>query len=447
MCSGRFAQVTLRHALVLTGLLLGAACGGRASSLAQGETSGARSGGSSPSGASAGIAIGDQGENGPAPDAGVRAADIPNADAGSKSGTENVGAVEAGTDATIEIREASADVESGGGPEPPSCAPGGPGMTNCGPGGSGTESCCTSLDVQGGTYYRTFNIDDSTSAPPDGGWADQADPTIVSSFRLDKYDVTVGRFRQFAAAWSNGYTPPTGSGKHTHLNGGAGLVDVGAGASAGTVYETGWLASDNQNIDPTYNLSTCAPYSTWTSEPGAQENLPINCVNWDEAYAFCIWDVGFLPSEAEWEYAAAGGSQQRLFPWGSMAPGTANQYAIYGCCYPGGSGSCDPIFGCSGLVNFAPVGTAAMGAGRWGQLDLSGDVWEWTLDFATQSYVDPCTDCAYLTPPLEGYGDQRQWRGAYCGSPASELLVADDYGTEEQSGRHFYLGFRCARTP
>ena len=49
----------------------------------------------------------------------------------------------------------------------------------------------------------------------------------------------------------------------------------------------------------------------------------MNCVNWFEAYAFCIWDGGFLPSDTEWEYAAAGGSLQREYPWGSTAPGTA----------------------------------------------------------------------------------------------------------------------------
>jgi len=47
----------------------------------------------------------------------------------------------------------------------------------------------------------------------------------VGDFKLDKYEVTVGRFRQFVAAWNGGagYTPPAGSGKHTHLNGGNGL--------------------------------------------------------------------------------------------------------------------------------------------------------------------------------------------------------------------------------
>ena len=118
--------------------------------------------------------------------------------------------------------------------------------------------------------------------------------------------------------------PPAGSGKHTHLNGGQGL---GEQRQRRGTYEPGWDATDWNNttdIDPTNaNLASCTIYSTWTASAGSQENLPINCVNWYEAYAFCIWDGGFLPSEAEWEYAAAGGSQQREYPWGSTTPGTA----------------------------------------------------------------------------------------------------------------------------
>src|SRR5208283_3361813 len=114
----------------------------------------------------------------------------------------------------------------------------------------------------------------------------------------------------------------------------------------------------------------------WGILAGGHESLPINCVNWWESFAFCIWDRGFLPSEAEWEYAAAGGSQEREYAWGTTAPGTANMYAIYGCFYPSSSGTC----AASGVSSVAPVGTAALGAARWGQLDLIGDLWEWTLD-------------------------------------------------------------------
>lgn len=86
---------------------------------------------------------------------------------------------------------------------PPSC----PGLSaTCGV--AGTDNCCTSLTVAGGTYNR-FNIDEV--------------PATLSTFRLDKYEVTVGRFRKFVDAVVGGWLPTAGAGKHSHLNGGAGL--------------------------------------------------------------------------------------------------------------------------------------------------------------------------------------------------------------------------------
>jgi formylglycine-generating enzyme required for sulfatase activity len=285
--------------------------------------------------------------------------------------------------------------------------------------------------VPGGTYFRSFV---NSGSGPTG----EADPATISGFRLDKYLVTVGRFRQFVAAWNNGagYTPAAGSGKHTHLNGGQGLAN---GESAGT-YETGWLTSDNSNIAPTNtNLACHTNYEAWTTMAGSQENLPINCMNWWEAYAFCIWDGGFLPSEAEWEYAQVGGSQQREYPWGSTAPGTACpgtgcQYAIYGCYYPDGSG------GCSGVTSIAPVGTATLGAGLWGQLDLVGDMNEWNLD-TWGSYANPCTDCANLTA-----ASYRMVRGDNFAGDVSGLRVRGIFDNSADL-RSAYYGFRCARTP
>ncbi|HEY1535361.1 MAG TPA: hypothetical protein VGF76_15145, partial [Polyangiaceae bacterium] len=58
-------------------------------------------------------------------------------------------------------------------------------------------------------------------------------------------------------------------------------------------------------------------------------------------------------------------------PGAPRRPGTDNRYAIYGCYYPDMSGYC------TGLVNLAPVGTASLGAGLWGQLDLTGNVGAW----------------------------------------------------------------------
>ena len=169
---------------------------------------------------------------------------------------------------------------------------------------------------------------------------------------------------------------------------------------------------------------------------GSQENLPINYVNWYEAYAFCIWDGGFLPSEAEWEYAAAGGSDQRKYPWGAQDPGGACQYAVYNSCYS--AGGIGPVGGA------APVGAAMAGAGRWGQLDLAGEVFEWNLD-GYGTYANPCTDCTQVTL-LNSY---RVVRGGACWEAAEAIVptyrlqwAPNDRGVSMDG-----YGLRCARIP
>ncbi len=302
-----------------------------------------------------------------------------------------------------------------------SCQPAGPGVSDC---GLERESCCLSIEVTGGTYYRTYT---NVGAP-----IDEADPASVSNFKLDKYEVTVGRFRRFTSAWKNGWLPAPGSGKHVHLNAGRGLT---GGSDGVELYEPGWTQSDDGNVSPTDANLECDPhYATWTVVEGANERLPITCVSWAEAYAFCIWDGGFLASEAESEYAAAGGGQELEYPWGTADPGTTNRYAIYGCYYPNETGVCADI------ANIAPVGSAPQGFGAWGQADVAGGVWQWDLD-VSGAYVNPCSNCANLTT-----GSARIIRGGSFSSDTSSLLPPNrsDFPAIERSSA---LGFRCARDP
>jgi formylglycine-generating enzyme required for sulfatase activity len=286
--------------------------------------------------------------------------------------------------------------------------------------------------VTGGTFYRGTNTNY---------------PATISDFRLDKYEVTVGRFRTFVDAWVAGWRPSAGSGKHTHVNGGAGLVNTAGGNEPG--WDATWTAyvgaSSAVAVAPSgagattkaawdTNLSCNSSYQTWTSAAGSNEKRPQNCLSWYDLHAFCIWDGGFLPSEAEWEYAAAGGSEERTYPWGNTAPGANTALAIYGCYY-NGTGTC------SGVTNIAPVGTVTAGASKAGQLDLAGNVWEWNLDWYQSSYVATCNNCTNLTA-----GSYRVIRGGSVRYDASNLPAAGR-NNNLPANRISEVGGRCARTP
>jgi len=310
-------------------------------------------------------------------------------------------------------------------------------MNTCG--ADGKESCCTSLPVVGGTFSRTYS---NNGSGPTG----TADAATVSAFRLDKYETTVGRLRQFVNYLAaGGALPAAGSGKHSHLNSGKGLAD---GSKAGS-FESGWDPTWNGNLPTganavatwTKNLAcSTGTYGTWSATAGANETLPITCLDWYEAQAFCVWDGGFLPSAAEWQYAAAGGDEQRMYPWGSTAPGTESKYLMYDCYYPTGKPG-----NCTSLANVAKVGTATLGAGRWGQLDLSGSVWEWNLDVYSAKMDAPCNDCAHLS----GGSDRILPGGGFHSGLMPYMLASNrtsiNYATTYRGD--YGVGVRCARTP
>jgi formylglycine-generating enzyme required for sulfatase activity len=274
-------------------------------------------------------------------------------------------------------------------------------MKPCGP---ENESCCLSPVVWGGTYNR-------------GNQA--AYPATVSTFRLDRFEVTVGRFRAFVNGFPQN-VPKKGAGAHP------------------LILNSGWLSSwssklphDKAALEAMLNSSS----GVWTDAPDNQENLPIDWINWYTAFAFCAWDGGRLPTEAEWNYAAAGGGEQRVYPWSNPPSSqTINEtYASYG-------------------YGLKPVGsTSPNGDGRWRQADLAGNTWEWVLDLYDFSYDKECPDCAKLLPGATTTTD-RVLRGGRWYASAEELLTSvrgheppgpdvDDWPYGQT------MGIRCARQP
>lgn len=296
--------------------------------------------------------------------------------------------------------------------------------TNCGP--SGNEDCCSSPLVSGGSFFRTY----------DGvNYTDAGYPASVSGFRLDRFEVSVGRFRRFVAAWNSGWRPEAGDGRHLHLNDGRGLNETSAGAA----YELGWDPLWTNEVSPTDVDLSCKPaYQTWTSTAAERETRPMVCANWYEAVAFCTWDGGFLPSLAEWNYAASGGSEQRSYPW--SRPPTSQLIDCAHANYAGGAGDTQCV-----VSGTADVGKQSpLGDGKFNQTDLSGNVAEWLLD-AHSTPANPCMDCSAAVQPTTDQPSRQVGGGSFYTSAASLLSAAsNDYSPR---ARLYFVGFRCARTP
>jgi formylglycine-generating enzyme required for sulfatase activity len=172
----------------------------------------------------------------------------------------------------------------------------------------------------------------------------------------------------------------------------------------------------------------------WTNWTVGDDSLPMNCITWFEAMAFCIWDGGRLPTEAEWNYAAAGGNEQRPYPWStSMTDMTiADTYAVYA----------------PDAAVYARTGSRSpMGDGRWHQADLAGNVMEWVADWKG-SYPQSCMDCATLDWTLGNQiGSYRMTRGGSAGDDSSFQLSSTRWYWNVPSFRNDVIGARCARSP
>src|SRR6185436_11125249 len=140
----------------------------------------------------------------------------------------------------------------------------------------------------------------------------------VSAFALDVFGVSVGRFRRFVDTWD--YKKPTsGAGAHPRI--------------AGSGWRSEWDKELHESRQELSDRLQCQLLPTWTDRAGAHEGYPISCVTWYEAFAFCAWDGGRLPTETEWEFAAANGPDNDLFPWGGAVPDKTR--AAYGCILDG----------------------------------------------------------------------------------------------------------------
>lgn len=144
-----------------------------------------------------------------------------------------------------------------------------------------------------------------------------------------------------------------------------------------------------------------------------RDNHPINCMDWNQATAFCEWAGGRLPTEDEW-YSEASDGGKREFPWGNQT--VTCDYAVM----PHGGNGC-------GRESTWPVCSKERGNSVSGLCDMSGNVWEWTSSLYKSGSSDRVGrgGCWDLDAPESLRASYRNWSG-----PASR-------------GRG--NGFRCGR--
>jgi formylglycine-generating enzyme required for sulfatase activity len=149
------------------------------------------------------------------------------------------------------------------------------------------------------------------------------------------------------------------------------------------------------------------PHAYWAQPEGPGSTVldrldhPVVHVSWNDAEAYCRWSGTRLPTEAEWEYAARGGLEQKLYPWGDdLTPGGEHRCNIWQGGFPVQNTCEDGFLGTAPVNAFAPNGH--------GLFNVAGNVWEWCADWFSPDYHRSTED---LDPLFASETERRSMRG------------------------------------
>jgi formylglycine-generating enzyme required for sulfatase activity len=267
-----------------------------------------------------------------------------------------------------------------------------------------------------------MGTDDRRSYPADG--EGPVREVRVAAFWIDPHAVSNARFAEFVAA--TGYVTEAERCGWSFVF--AGFLPAGFPPTRAVAAAPWWRQ---------------VPGADWRHPEGPQADIaqrldhPVVHISWNDAQAFCRWAGLRLPTEAEWEYAARGGLEQKRYPWGNQRePGGIHRMNVWQGRFPHHNTGEDGFLGTAPVDAFPP--------NVYGLHNMTGNVWEWCADWfsATFHLAGPRANPA--GPPD---GAQRVMRGgsylcheSYC---FRYRVAARSSNTPDSATGN--LGFRCAR--
>jgi len=185
-------------------------------------------------------------------------------------------------------------------------------------------------------------------------------------------------------------------------------------------------------VDPFYidiNEVTVAQYQKFLKETGRnapefwlpeidRTDDPVVGVSWEDAAAYAKWAGKRLPTEAEWEFAARGGTTDGRYPWGDEPD---LEFANVG------------SFGIAPVKSFRPNG--------YGIYDMIGNVWEWCSDWYDPDYYSNSPKQNPQGPKSGKYKVLRGWAW-YCNAYQAKLTKRY---SSDPTARSYSYGFRCVK--
>jgi sulfatase modifying factor 1 len=221
---------------------------------------------------------------------------------------------------------------------------------------------------------------------------------------------------------------------------------------AGSVVFTPATVVDLSNYFQWWNYVKGA---NWKHPLGTESNIigkddhPVVHIAWEDAVAYAKWAGKRLPTEAEWEYAARGGSAGDLYPWGNQLNPDGKWMAnVYEGKFPQNDNGAD------GFAGIAPV--KQYPANAYGLFDMSGNVWEWCNDWYRADYYqtlsvyrvtnDPQGPIDPYDPMEPGAKKKVQKGGSFlCTDQYCTRYMVGTRGKEEYRSSANHVGFRCVK--